>query len=127
MLLQQKIVVKMAANSEKKSRKALKIAVSVAGVESVAFVGSDKDQITLTGEGIDSVELATLLRKSVGYTELVSVGSVEEKKPAAPASSVAVQTAAVAPQLVYPHHYGYGVPYHVYEGPYHNDSSCTIM
>ncbi|KAI7755366.1 hypothetical protein M8C21_004306, partial [Ambrosia artemisiifolia] len=99
-VLQQKIVVKMAANSEKKSRKVLKIAVSVAGVESVAFVGSDKDQITLTGEGIDSIEVAALLRKSVGYTELVRVGSVEEKKPATPASSVAVQTAAVPPQLL---------------------------
>ncbi|MFS7983900.1 hypothetical protein Hanom_Chr11g00980091 [Helianthus anomalus] len=116
----------MVANNEKKSRKALKIAVSVSGVESVSFVGSDKDQIALTGEGIDSVELAILLRKHVGYTELVSVGSVEEKKPAAPASSAAGQAPAVAP-LVYPRHYGYGVPYPVYEGPYHNDPSCTIM
>ena len=51
----------------------------ITGVESASFVGSD--QIEVTGEGIDSVKLANLLRKGVGYTELVSVGNVEEKKP----------------------------------------------
>ncbi|XP_076903248.1 heavy metal-associated isoprenylated plant protein 16-like [Bidens hawaiensis] len=112
--MQQKIVVKMAVNNEKKSRKALKIAVGVPGVESMSFVGSNKDQIALTGEGIDSVALATLLRKSLGYTELVSV---EEKKPAAPASAVASQT---QPPMC--------VPYHVYEGRYNDDpSACSIM
>ncbi|KAL4555318.1 hypothetical protein LXL04_037935 [Taraxacum kok-saghyz] len=80
---QQKIVVKITMHNEKKIRKALKIAVSLSGVESASFVGSDKTQIAVTGEDVDSVELVTLLRKGVGYTELVSVGPVEEKKPAA--------------------------------------------
>uniref|UniRef100_A0A251V2H3 Heavy metal-associated domain, HMA n=1 Tax=Helianthus annuus TaxID=4232 RepID=A0A251V2H3_HELAN len=73
----QKIVVKVSMNSDKKTQKALQIAVGVS-VESASFVGSDKDQIAVTGEGIDSVELTTLLRKKVGYTELVSVGPVEQ-------------------------------------------------
>ncbi|CAH1446398.1 unnamed protein product [Lactuca virosa] len=81
--LQQKIVVTVTMNNENKIRKAMKIVVSLSGVESASFVRSDKTQIAVTGEHVDSVELATLLRKRVGYTELLSVGPVEEKKPAA--------------------------------------------
>ncbi|KAI3769475.1 hypothetical protein L6452_00578 [Arctium lappa] len=103
-MAKQKIVVKVTMNSDKKSRKALKIAVSLCGVDSASFVGSDKDQIAVTGEGIDSVELTTLLRKGVGYTELVSVGPVEEKK-----WKTTVE--------VHPYHYYYNyypTPYYVY-------------
>nr|XP_043622320.1 heavy metal-associated isoprenylated plant protein 12-like [Erigeron canadensis] len=108
-MAKQKIVVKVVMNTNKKARKALKIAVSLPGVESASFVGSDKDQIAVTGEGIDSVELTTLLRKGVGYTELVSVGP--EKKPEAkkPDEGQAVQ--------YYPYQYyynGYDVPYYYY-------------
>jgi len=73
-------------------------------------VGSDKDQIAVTGEGIDSVELTTLLRKGVGYTELVSVGPVEEKKPEAKESKATVE---VNPYQYYYNYYG--TPYYVYE------------
>ncbi|XP_023752170.1 disease resistance protein RGA5 [Lactuca sativa] len=76
----QKIVVKVSICCEKQTRKALKIAVGVPGVDSASFVGSDKDQIAVIGEGIDSVKLTTLLRKGVAHTELVSVGPAEEKK-----------------------------------------------
>ncbi|XP_024967805.1 heavy metal-associated isoprenylated plant protein 47-like isoform X2 [Cynara cardunculus var. scolymus] len=108
-MAKQKIVVKVTMNSEKKSRKALKIAVSLCGVESASFVGSDKDQIAVTGEGIDSVELTTLLRKGVGYTELVSVGPVEEKKPEVKETKATVE---VHP---YQYYYNYYVPpYYVY-------------
>ncbi|PWA91867.1 hypothetical protein CTI12_AA088160 [Artemisia annua] len=79
-MAKQKIVVKVTMeNNDKKSRKALKIVVGVCGFESASFIGSD--QIEVTGEGIDTVKLANLLRKGVGYTELVSLGDVEEKKP----------------------------------------------
>ncbi|XP_024968681.1 heavy metal-associated isoprenylated plant protein 47-like [Cynara cardunculus var. scolymus] len=133
-MAKQNIVVKVAMINDKKTRKALKIAVGVCGVESAALIGSDKDQIKVTGEGIDSVELARLLRKGVGCTELVSVGPVEEKKPAVTAAA-ATQTpakvvpATVVPLQVYPHHYScYGGPYyHVYESPCNDNPSCTIM
>ncbi|KAJ9560834.1 hypothetical protein OSB04_005994 [Centaurea solstitialis] len=132
LFLQQNIVVKVAMFDAKKTRKAMKIAVGVSGVESAALIGSNKDQIKVTGEGIDSVELAMLLRKGVGCTELVSVGPVEEKKPAAaPATPAASQPpATVVPLEVYPHHHysSYGGPYyHVYETPSNDDPSCTIM
>ncbi|KAI3695344.1 hypothetical protein L1987_78340 [Smallanthus sonchifolius] len=105
----QKIVVKVSMNGDKKARKALKIAVSISGVESASFVGSDKDQIAVTGAGIDSVELTTLLRKKVGYTELVSVGPVEVKKPESKPAEVKVQ---VDPYQYY--YYGYAMPYYTY-------------
>ncbi|KAI3798418.1 hypothetical protein L1987_33693 [Smallanthus sonchifolius] len=75
----QKIVAKVNMNGDKKTRKALQIAVSISGVESASFVGSDKDQIAVIGAGIDAVELASLLRRKVGFTEIVSIGPVEVK------------------------------------------------
>ncbi|GKB68289.1 hypothetical protein Tco_0929701 [Tanacetum coccineum] len=77
-MAKQKIVVKVTMENDKKFRKALKIAAGLDGVESASFVGSD--QIAVTGEGVDSVKLTTLLRKGVGYTELMTVGNVEDKK-----------------------------------------------
>ncbi|KAJ0810613.1 putative heavy metal-associated isoprenylated plant protein/47 [Helianthus annuus] len=90
--MQQKIVVKVSMDSDKKTRKALKIAVSISGVVSASFVGSDKDQIAVTGDGIDSVEL--------------SVGPVEAKKeePKKP-------TVQVDPSYQY-YYQSYGVPYY---------------
>ncbi|KAM0052656.1 putative heavy metal-associated isoprenylated plant protein/47 [Helianthus debilis subsp. tardiflorus] len=111
--MQQKIVVKVSMDSDKKTRKALKIAVSISGVVSASFVGSDKDQIAVTGDGIDSVELTTLLRKKVGYTELVSVGPVEAKKeePKKP-------TVQVDPSYQYYYYQSYGEPYYYYYSYY---------
>ncbi|XP_076886317.1 heavy metal-associated isoprenylated plant protein 16-like [Bidens hawaiensis] len=105
----QKIVVKVTMNNDKKSRKALQVAVGIFGVESAAFVGSD--QIAVTGAGIDSVELTTSLRKKVGYTELVSVGPVE-KKPESKEVKLPEVTFQVDP---YPYNYynNYGY-YYVY-------------
>ncbi|GKC87760.1 heavy metal-associated isoprenylated plant protein 47-like protein [Tanacetum coccineum] len=89
-MAKQKIVVRVAINSNKKSRKALAVAANLKGVESAFFVGSD--QIAVTGEGIDPVKLATLLRKRVGYTELVSVGNVKDKNPETKPAEVTWQT-----------------------------------
>ncbi|KAJ0798075.1 putative heavy metal-associated isoprenylated plant protein/47 [Helianthus annuus] len=95
MFMQQKIVVKVSMNSDKQTHKALKIAVSISGVESASFVGSYKDQMAVTGEAIDSIELTTILTKRIGYTEeLLSVGLVEESKPP-----------IEAPMQVDPYHY----------------------
>lgn len=81
-------------------------------MESASFVGSDNDQIEVTGEGIDSVKLTTLLRKGIGYTELLSVDSVpeEEKKPDAAEET----NPTVASLNVNPYQYYYGMPYYAY-------------
>ncbi|XP_076926682.1 heavy metal-associated isoprenylated plant protein 46-like isoform X2 [Bidens hawaiensis] len=103
----QKIVVKVTMTSSKKTRTALQIVVSVSGVESASLVWSDKDQITVTGAGIDSAKLTTLLRKKVGYTELLSVGPVEEKKPEPKPTEAPLQLDP------YHHYYhNYGIPYY---------------
>nr|GEW60171.1 hypothetical protein [Tanacetum cinerariifolium] len=125
-MAKQKIVVKLTMENHKKSRKAMKIAVNVCGVESVAFDGSNKEQITITGEGIDSVKLTRLLRKRVGYTELVSVGLVEEKKPEKPASQKDIKDTPWRIEYAFPHEfYGCSMPMQVvHEVPY---NPCSIL
>ncbi|KAI6673447.1 hypothetical protein NL676_001353 [Syzygium grande] len=59
--------------------KALKVAAGFSGVQSVALVGDNKDLIEVVGDGVDAAKLATLLRKKVGFTEIVSVSEVSEK------------------------------------------------
>ncbi|CAN1781483.1 Disease resistance protein Pik-1 [Linum perenne] len=64
--------------SDKKSRaKAMKIVVTVSGVDSVAIVGESRNEIVLIGEGIDAVKLASLLRKSVGFADILSVEDIQ--------------------------------------------------
>jgi hypothetical protein len=97
--------------------KALRIAVSVPGVEAASLKGQDKDQIEVKGDGIDTVKLVTIIRKKVGHAEIVSVAEdkkeekkEEEKKP------------EVVPLTVWPPSYHVPVSYPIYEPP-----SCSIM
>ncbi|KAI3465931.1 hypothetical protein Pfo_022594 [Paulownia fortunei] len=60
--------------------KAMKIAVTSPGVVSVAIQGEEKNQLVVTGEGIDAVNLTELLRQNVGFAEVLSLGPLEEKK-----------------------------------------------
>ncbi|XVF21193.1 hypothetical protein REPUB_Repub12eG0069400 [Reevesia pubescens] len=79
----QKMVVKVSMNGHKSRSKALKIAVGLSGVVSASLKGDDKSQIEVTGDGVDPVQLTCLLRKNVGYAELVSVsadGSEKDKE-----------------------------------------------
>ncbi|XVF71691.1 hypothetical protein PTKIN_Ptkin12aG0060200 [Pterospermum kingtungense] len=123
--MKQKMVVNVTMNGDKSRSKALKIAVGLSGVESASLKGNEKSQIEITGDGVDPVELTSLLRKKVGYAELVSVSAVggEKKK------DKEEETKAVA-QYVWP----YNPPYYVYEVPsygYANyreaPSTCSIM
>ncbi|KAF2284734.1 hypothetical protein GH714_029737 [Hevea brasiliensis] len=77
--MKQKVVIKVSLNGTKSRSKALKIAVSVSGVESAALGAQDKSQIEVVGD-IDAVKLTTQLRKNVGHAELVSVSAAGEKK-----------------------------------------------
>jgi hypothetical protein len=59
------------------------------GVNSVAIEGSDKDQLVVIGEGVDSANLTCSLRKKLCHATLLSVEEVEkekepEKKPKPP-------------------------------------------
>ncbi|XP_058089118.1 heavy metal-associated isoprenylated plant protein 46-like [Magnolia sinica] len=75
--MKQKIVIKVPMDDSKRGSKAMKIAASVEGATSVA-VDSDKDQLVVVGDGVDPVELTKVLRKKIGFTELISVEEVHE-------------------------------------------------
>ncbi|KAF5746196.1 hypothetical protein HS088_TW06G00363 [Tripterygium wilfordii] len=131
LLLQQKIVIHVAMNGQQhrsqsllsaacfsrpNSRsKALQIAVGLPGVEQAALRGTEKDQIEVTGDMIDAVELTKLLRKKVGYANLISVTPVGAKKEDEKEKATRM-----------PMFWSYGVPQgQVYEmrDPY----SCSIL
>ncbi|KAK1310453.1 hypothetical protein QJS10_CPA08g01867 [Acorus calamus] len=76
--MKKKIVLKVQISCDKCRKKALKIAASAKGVESVAVQGADKDQLAVTGEGIDAPSLTEKLRKKVGWADIVTI---EEVKP----------------------------------------------
>ncbi|KAK6154236.1 hypothetical protein DH2020_008484 [Rehmannia glutinosa] len=58
--------------------KAMKIAVASPGVVSVAIQGEEKNQLVVTGEGIDAVNLTKLIRQNVGFAQVLSLGPNEE-------------------------------------------------
>ncbi|KAK3220522.1 hypothetical protein Dsin_014492 [Dipteronia sinensis] len=70
-----KVVIKVPVHSQKCRSKAMKIAVGASGVESATLKGDDKDQIEVTGDGIDAAKLTMLLRKKFGYAILESVSA----------------------------------------------------
>ncbi|KAF3971817.1 hypothetical protein CMV_004632 [Castanea mollissima] len=68
-------------NGKRNARsKAMQIAFRLPGVEPVSLQGEDNSQIVVVGDNIDSVKLATLLRKKVGFTELTSVSPVSTER-----------------------------------------------
>ncbi|KAF8007431.1 hypothetical protein BT93_K1440 [Corymbia citriodora subsp. variegata] len=84
-----KVVIKVCMNDDtsrfccfnlRSSRsKALRVASGFQGVQSVKYLGDDKDQIEVTGE-FDSVDLTTLLRKKVGFAQIITVGDADKSK-----------------------------------------------
>ncbi|XP_078171433.1 heavy metal-associated isoprenylated plant protein 47-like isoform X1 [Carex rostrata] len=96
-MTKQKFVVKLSLDDAKKRTKALKTAVTMDGVVSAAL---DGDKLVVIGDGTDSVTMTTLLRKKLGYADLISVASAEEKK----------EEKKVHP-LIHPYQYTYSYPY----------------
>ncbi|CAI0552169.1 unnamed protein product [Linum tenue] len=124
--MKQKLVINVSMNKEKSRPKAMKIVVGVHGVDSASLAGPDKTQIEVTGDGIDSVALVTLLRKKVGFSELVSVGPLEEKKKEEE-KKPGEDSKPPAP-VVWSYEYGGGQPHYVYQmspaagGYYYNNN-----
>ncbi|XP_058218095.1 heavy metal-associated isoprenylated plant protein 46-like [Rhododendron vialii] len=117
--MQQKVVIKLPLNAKKSSCKAMQIAVGVPGVASAAWAGEDKNQIEVTGDGIDAVALTMLLRKNVGFAELVSVAPVSE-------DNKSNEVVAVQIPWYYNYPYGYGSG-HMYVIRDQNPASCSIL
>ncbi|KAJ4956848.1 hypothetical protein NE237_013631 [Protea cynaroides] len=78
--MKQKIVIKVTITGKKSRPKAMRIAVSQPGVESVAFQGEEKEELVVIGDGVDSIVLITHLRRSLGYADLLTVGDPDGEK-----------------------------------------------
>ncbi|KAK1295989.1 hypothetical protein QJS10_CPB15g01136 [Acorus calamus] len=78
--MKKKIVLKVQISCDKCRKKALEITASAEGVASIAVQGADKDQLVVTGEGIDAPSLTETLRKKVGWTDIVTIEEVKEEK-----------------------------------------------
>ncbi|KAL3508943.1 hypothetical protein ACH5RR_028345 [Cinchona calisaya] len=134
--MKQKVVIKLSMHDQKSRKKALKTVAGHTGVESTALQGQEKNQIEVVGEGIDAVVLTTLLRKNLGYAEIVSVSPVGQKKPdekkGDDKKDDAKKTNKPSAPVIgssHPDPYVYsGVPYQMYEirEPSY-DTCCTIM
>ncbi|XP_042424948.1 disease resistance protein Pik-1-like [Zingiber officinale] len=119
-MVQQKMVMKLTMEDPKKKAKALKTAVGVHGVISVAL---EDDKIVVVGD-VDSVDLTRILRKKMGHVDLVSVAEnkkeekKEEKKGAEP---VAVTWPNYGPFMQQ-------YPIMIQEDPYYREpTGCIIM
>ncbi|KAL1812989.1 hypothetical protein ACET3Z_023054 [Daucus carota] len=128
----QKVVIRVDMSDPKKSRaKAMKIAATFSGVESVAIKGDDKDKLEVIGEEIDTVVLARLLRKSVGRADLISIGPVKDDKKDKK-DEVKIKPKLQVYGSNYPHNYYYCEPVPSYQHVYetrdsYNDPNCSIM
>ncbi|KAM3743862.1 hypothetical protein ACB098_06G007600 [Castanea mollissima] len=102
--MKQKIVIKVQMNCDKCTRKALKIASKANGVNSVAIEGSDRDQLVVIGEDVDSANLTCSLRKKLCYAALWSVEEVKAKpkpdppKPTSSTCSCGCRQLPICPQ-----------------------------
>ncbi|XP_016453818.1 disease resistance protein Pik-1-like isoform X2 [Nicotiana tabacum] len=76
-----KYLAKCWGNKSQDSRsKVLSIAAKIPEVEKVAIEGEEKNELMAIGEEIDAVELVTILRKKVGFADIVSIGPVDGEK-----------------------------------------------
>ncbi|PKA58634.1 hypothetical protein AXF42_Ash008921 [Apostasia shenzhenica] len=132
------MVLKLSMEDDRKRAKALKAAVGLAGVVSAAL---DGEKLTVVGDGVDSVELTMVLRKKMGYAELLTVGSAEEKKEEGKKGGDGVISLQQFQQMEWPPATYYvpaggggavvgQTPYYVYgdmREPSYDESSCSIM
>ncbi|CAL1393006.1 unnamed protein product [Linum trigynum] len=118
-----KVVVRVPnMNKNPKCRtRALTIAVSVARVESVTIM-EEKNEIAVTGEGIDAVTLACLLRKKVGFADVLSVADVKPDKKNEPSrdGSGALATTNNVPAIGWRDGANYNCYYNYVYGHPHN-------
>ncbi|XP_020268403.1 uncharacterized protein LOC109843853 isoform X2 [Asparagus officinalis] len=114
----QKVVIRVTMNNAKKRTKALTIAVKLPELED--------DKIIVVGNGVDSVELTVMLRKQMGFAELVRVVAYDEKKEKKEEKDGKGKSVQVlASQGSYPQYIYSPCPYQSYD-PYYSQS-CYIM
>ncbi|KAL3848679.1 hypothetical protein ACJIZ3_010561 [Penstemon smallii] len=125
--MKQKVIIQLPMNDQKSRSHALKIAAGVIGVEAVAVIGAEKDQLQVIGEGIDSVTLTRLLRKKLARADLVSVGEAKKEEGAVKKAEASTPQPPVV-EWNPPPSYGFP-PYQIVEvrDSVNDPSCCTIM
>ncbi|KAJ4791900.1 Copper transport protein family [Rhynchospora pubera] len=126
-MVKQKVVVKLASLDDSKKRtKALKTAVSMEGIVSVSI---DRDRLVVVGDGTDVVSLTNMLRKKLGYAELISVTSGDDKikeEKEGKISSGSKSSSTPSYQYGCPSVYSYPYPY-AYQDSGYGSKSYSIM
>uniref|UniRef100_A0A6N2K253 HMA domain-containing protein n=1 Tax=Salix viminalis TaxID=40686 RepID=A0A6N2K253_SALVM len=74
----EQVVIEVNLDSSKAGYLASKLAAEIEGVESVELGGPDRNLLEVIGDGVDDVNLVTLLRKKFGNAKLISTGPVKE-------------------------------------------------
>ncbi|KAG2651906.1 disease resistance protein Pikm1-TS-like [Panicum virgatum] len=72
--MKQKIVIRVQMSCDKCRSKAMALVAAAGGVDSVAIIGADRDQVVVMGEGVDSIHLTSALRRKVGPTHILPNG-----------------------------------------------------
>ncbi|KAF8715022.1 hypothetical protein HU200_027568 [Digitaria exilis] len=86
----------MRLDADKGGNKALKVAASVSGVESVTVTGSGKDLLLVIGDGVDEGKLTKKLKKEVGEAEIVELRTL-------PSSTTSTSTTNASSASYYHH------------------------
>jgi len=71
------MVIRIKTSSEKGYSKAVKVAASISGVESVTITGEEKNLLLVIGVGIDSNRITEKLRRKVGPAEVVELRTID--------------------------------------------------
>ena len=98
-------------------------------MESACLKGQDNDQIEVKGEGIDTAELAMLLRKKVGYASIVSVAE-DKKEERKEEKEDEMKMQYMAGSGTHSHGYNmppYALPFCEIREPRHDTHACTIL
>uniref|UniRef100_K3YD47 HMA domain-containing protein n=2 Tax=Setaria italica TaxID=4555 RepID=K3YD47_SETIT len=86
--MRKEIIIRMQPDSDKGCNKALKVAASVSGVESVTVTGAGKDHLLVIGDCMDAGKLTRKLQKEVGEAEIVELRTLPGRTTSAVSKDV---------------------------------------
>uniref|UniRef100_A0ACD5ZIV3 Uncharacterized protein n=1 Tax=Avena sativa TaxID=4498 RepID=A0ACD5ZIV3_AVESA len=75
--MRKEIIIRMYVSTEKCQAKAMKVAATASGVESVTLAGGDKSLLLVIGDDVDSNKLTKKLKKKVGSAEIVELRTLD--------------------------------------------------
>ncbi|KAJ4811108.1 hypothetical protein LUZ62_023674 [Rhynchospora pubera] len=99
--MKSKIVIEVQMHCAKCRSKALQIAASTDGVDSVTLQGDGKNHLVVTGDGVDSVNLTKTLRKKIGRAAIVEQGEKKEEEKKEKVEESKIQWGPSQPIVVY--------------------------